>query len=139
MGESNMSMNVLAWVVYVLLAGGAFYWHWHPDVFAFNGPLGWLKATLWVLFVAFMVYTIHCSRKENLIRTVRSMAGYLWGRQIMLDLYLGLVLTLLIIGWHQGLWVMLLWALPVLFYGNAFAWLYLLIHFEALMALLGSP
>ncbi|WP_223788333.1 hypothetical protein [Marinicella meishanensis] len=131
-------MNVVAWLVYVLLAVGAFYWHGHPELLVFSGALGWLKALLWAVFVAFMLYTIHCSRKENLILTVRSMAGYFWGRQIMLDLYMGLILTLLIIGLHQGLWVMLVWTLPVLLYGNAIAWLYLLIHFESLVAMLGS-
>lgn len=131
-----MSLNVLVWLVYVLLSVGAFYWHWHPDMFAFNGHLGWVKAGLWLVFGAFFIYTAHCSRKEDLLRTVRSMAGLFWGRQIMLDLYMGLIFTLLIIGLHQGLWVMVCWALPVLFFGNLFAWLYVLIHFESLVALL---
>ncbi len=128
-----MSLNLLAWGVYALIAGLAFYLNWHTAMLSFAGQLGMVKLVIWLIYISFLLYSIYCSRRENIIRSVKSITQLHWGRQICLDLYLGLLITLLIIFLHEGLFIMALWLLPVLAFGNLATLLYVVIHFESLV------
>ncbi len=127
-----MSLNLLAWGVYALFCVLAFYLNWHADLFNFSGDLGLLKLVIWLVYVGFLIYSIYCSQRENIIRSVKSMTKLHWGRQICIDLYLGLLLTLLIIFLHEGVFIMALWLLPILAFGNLATLLYFVIHFESI-------
>ncbi len=100
---------------------------------SFAGQLGMIKLVIWLVYIVFLIYSIYCSRRENIIRSVKSMTQLHWGRQICIDLYLGLLLTLLVIFLHEGLFVMALWLLPILAFGNLATLLYFVIHFESLV------
>ncbi|MEM7430538.1 MAG: hypothetical protein AAF351_01235 [Pseudomonadota bacterium] len=123
----------LLWLLYAFFVGCALYFEWHEDLLSFSGGLGLLKLAVWMIWLAFLVYSIHCSRHENLMRTIRTMMGLYWGRQIGIDLYLGLLIALVIIFLHQGLLVAALWLLPLLIFANLATLLYLAIHFDALV------
>ena len=129
-----MSLNVLAWSLYALLVVLAFYFNWHADLFSFVGELGFIKLGIWVVYMGFLFYSLYCSRKENIIRSVISMTKLHWGRQVGIDLYLGLFLTLFIVFLHQGLLMMALWLLPILAFGNLATLLYFVIHFESIVS-----
>lgn len=129
-----MSKNTIFWGVYALLAVAAFYFNWHADLFSFAGELGMIKLGIWVIYIAFLIYTIYCSRRENIFRSVISITKFHWGRQICIDLYLGFFLSLFIIFLHQGMLVMALWTLPILAFGNLATLLYFVIHFESIVS-----
>lgn len=58
-----------------------------------------------------------------------------WGRQIGIDLYLGLSLTLFIVYLNEGsVLVMLLWLIPTFAFGNLATLLYFAIHYDAIVA-----
>lgn len=51
----------------------------------------------WAAFVGFVAYSAYCTTRENLFTTVRKVSALHWGRQIGLDLYLGLCLSLFVV------------------------------------------
>jgi hypothetical protein len=129
-----MNQNLISWGVFTAFVVGAVALGWHPAIFRFEGPMGAAKAVVWLAFLAFTAYSIYCSSRENIFRTIKSMARLHWGRQIGIDLYLGLLLSLSVIYLHEGFGVVLAWLVPVLLFGNLATLLYVVIHFEALVA-----
>jgi hypothetical protein len=129
-----MNQNLISWGVFTAFVVGAVALGWHPAIFRFEGPMGAAKAVVWLAFLSFTAYSIYCSGKENIFRTIRSMARLHWGRQIGIDLYLGLLLSLSVIYLHEGFGAVLAWLVPILLFANLATLLYVAIHFEALVA-----
>lgn len=130
-----MKQKLLPWGVFAAFVATAVGFGWHPAMFRFDGPMGLAKLAVWLAFLLFTAYSIYCSGRENIFRTVRTMSRLHWGRQIGIDLYLGLLLFLSVIYLHQGsLVVMALWLVPVLLFANLATLLYVAIHFESLVA-----
>ena len=133
-----MSKNLLSWMLFAAFVALALGLHWHAQLLVFSGLVGAGKALVWLVWLAFVGYSIHCSRRENIVKSIRGMARLYWGRQIIIDLYLGVALFLALIALHQDALVMLAWLLPVLLFANQATLLYLAIHFESLLALLAN-
>lgn len=129
-----MSRNLLSWLVFAVFVGLALALQWHPAMLQFAPG----KALVWLVWLGFLGYSIRCSQRENIFKSIRSMARLYWGRQIGIDLYLGLALFLGLICLHQGALVMLLWLVPVLLFANLATLLYLAIHYESLLAMLAG-
>jgi hypothetical protein len=125
----------LLWIGFAGFVAGALYLNWHEHPFRTNGPLAVVKALIWVAFLGFTGYSVYCSRRENLFSTIRKIATLYWGRQVGVDLYLGLLLTLFFVYLHEGsLLVTLIWLVPALVYGNLATLLYVAIHFDSIVA-----
>lgn len=130
-----MKPNLISWGVFAAFVACAVGFGWHPAIFRFDGPMAAAKMMVWLAFLLFTGYSIYCSGRENIFRTIRTMARLHWGRQIGIDLYLGLLLSLSVIYLHQGsLAVLALWLVPVLLFANLATLLYVAIHFESLVA-----
>ena len=129
-----MISKFLFWGAYVAFVGVALHQVSTDVLLSFDGPLAGAKALVWAAYFAFLGYTIYCSNRENLFRSIAAIAKFHWGRQIGADLYLGLAFTLFVIYLHQGALVALLWLVPVLVYANLAILLYLGIHFSSLVA-----
>ncbi len=122
------------WVFYALFAAYAMYAYWHDTMFQISGPLGGAKLLVWLLLAGFLVYSVHCSMRENLFRTIGVMAKLYWGRQIGMDLYLGLFIGTLLIYLHEGPIAVLIWIVPILVFANLITLLYLAINFDSIVA-----
>lgn len=129
-------MNLIGWALYGLFAAAVLATGWHTHLFfGGDGPLPWGKPLLWATLLAFLAYSLHASRHENLFATIRVMNGLYWGRQIGTDLYLGLALSLGLIYLHEGsLLVLALYLLPVLAFANLATLLYAAVHYDAIVA-----
>lgn len=127
-----MSANKVSWAVYAAFVAAALYLNWHPKLFSFDGDLGVLKLIVWAVFLSFLAYSVYCSTRENIFRSIRKIAELHWGRQIGIDLYLGLFIFLIFIYLHEGFFAAALWALPTLLFANLSTLLYLAIHFDAI-------
>ena len=93
----------------------AIYFARHENIPSSPGPLGAVRLLIWAAFFGFTGYSFYCSFKENLFTTIGKLAKLHWGRQIGLDLYLGLSLILFVIYLNEGsLRAVLLWLLPTL-------------------------
>ena len=127
-----MSANTISWSVYSIFATAALYLNWHPDIFSFTGNLGILKLVVWVAFAAFLAYSVYCSFQENIFRTIRKIAEFHWGKQIGINLYLGLFMFQVFIYLHEGSLAAVLWLVPTILFANLSALLYLGIHFDSI-------
>ena len=125
--------GLVLWGLYVAFALFAVLANLQETTFWFSGPLGGLKAMVWLAFVIFLGYSIYCSFQENFFRSLRSIASLHWGRQIGADLYLGLCVGLLIIFLNEGLVVALIWLVPTLIYANLAILLYVAINFDSIV------
>jgi hypothetical protein len=133
--EFAMKANLISWGVFAAFVTCAIGVGWHATLFRFDGPMGAAKLTVWLAFLLFTAYSVYCSSRENIFKTIRTMARLHWGRQIGTDLYLGLLLFLAVIYLHQGsALVLAAWLIPVLLFANLATLLYVAIHFESLMA-----
>ncbi|MBX7220568.1 MAG: hypothetical protein K1Y36_11525 [Blastocatellia bacterium] len=130
-----MTLNRLLWGSFILCAGCALYFSGGDHPFISQGPLPAGKYLLWAVFTGFTAYTVYCSQRENLLKTLQHMATLHWGRQVGLDLYLGLTLSLFMIALNEkSVWVALLWLPPVYAFGNLATLLYFAIHYDSVVA-----
>jgi hypothetical protein len=130
-----MNQNLISWAVFAAFVACALGLGWHPAILRFDGPMAPAKLIVWLAFLLFTAYSIYCSGRENIFKTIRIMARLHWGRQIGTDLYLGLLLFLAVIYLHQGsALVLAAWLIPVLLFANLATLLYVAIHFETLVA-----
>ncbi|MGE0529580.1 MAG: hypothetical protein AB7P49_21210, partial [Bdellovibrionales bacterium] len=71
------------------------------------------------LLIAFIGYTIFCVQTENFWKSCRTVWTLKWGRQVTIDLYLGLLLfTFLIYLNEQSFSSWVLWFVPTRVLGN---------------------
>ncbi len=94
-------------------------------------PAKYLFLLIYLLFLGFSIYA---TRKENFFRSLRTMNGMLWGRQVGIDLYISVFLSLTLIYLIEvSVIVVLLWALPVLLFANLAILPYILLNFSEIL------
>ncbi len=125
--------GLLLWCFYALFAGFALYLNWDASLFEFGGRLGLVKCCIWLGLCWFLAYSIYCSTREDLFRSIGNILSFYWGRQIGMDLYLGLSLGLLIIYLNEGTLAVLLWFIPIVAFANLAVLLYFAIHFDSIV------
>ena len=130
--------GLVLWCLYAAFAVFAVATNWNATTLDFSGPLGGIKALVWLVLLGFLGYSVYCSFQENFFRSVRSIVALHWGRQVGTDLYLGLFIGLLLITSNEGVIVALVWLVPTLLYANLAMLLYVAIHFDSLAAKLMS-
>jgi hypothetical protein len=124
-------------LLWILFIGFAFFAIWtREDTFIFisQGPYAFGKYMVWIIFFFFFGYSIYCSSRENFFKSVIRISEMFWGWQIGIDLYVGLMLPLLIIYLHGGVFVLLIWLIPVLIYANLATLLYLALNYDSLIS-----
>ena len=112
----------------------AVYAYWHETMFRFGGTLGGIKLLVWLALAGFLVYSAYCSSREDLFRSIGAIARLHWGRQIGIDLYLGLSIGILIIYLHEGSIAVLIWLIPILAFANLSMLLYVAVNFDSIVA-----
>ena len=96
-----MNAHTISWTIYAVFVAIAIAFNGEDAAFISYGPYGWGKYLFWVLFIVFTLYTYHCSTKESLFKTIKVMRNLYWGKQIGIDLYIGLIIFLGLIFLHQ--------------------------------------
>jgi hypothetical protein len=130
----NFNKRGLAlWGFYGAFAAYVVYSYWYDTMLQFGGPLGSIKIIVWVALVGFLIYSVHCSLREDLFRSVGTIAKMYWGRQIGADLYLGLFFGIFIIYLNEGALVALFWLLPTLAFANLSILLYVAVNFDTIV------
>ncbi|WP_422362043.1 hypothetical protein [Reichenbachiella sp.] len=105
----------------------------HPFISESAYPLG--KYLIWGVYLSFLSYSLYCSSQENFFSTLRKLYPLHWARQIGLDLYLGLVLSLSLIYLNEGsILVVLIWLIPVLIYANLAILLYVALNYDSIIS-----
>ncbi len=128
-----LKQNVL-WILFFGFAFFAICSREDTFIFASQSPFAIGKYMSWVIFFCFLTYSIYASSKENFFKTLIGVHKMLWGRQIVIDLYIGLLLPLLIVFLHGGTFVFLVWLIPILIYANMATLLYLALNYDSLVS-----
>jgi hypothetical protein len=122
----------LLWVVFLAFAIMAIVTREDASIFISHSQYGIGKLIIWLLFSSFLGYTIYCSRKENFFKSIKRINEMHWGRQVGIDLYIGLLLPLFVIYLHGGSVVLLLWIVPVIINANLFTLLYFALNYDSI-------
>ena len=123
------------WLGYFAFAIYALTVNWQSSTLEFSGALGLAKALVWLTLLAFLAYSLYASSQEKIIHIMRDMNASYWGRQIGIDLYLGIAIMLSLIYLNEGsIFVLFVWLVPVIIFANLATLLYLAIHFDQIVA-----
>ena len=124
--------SLAPWIVFAGYAAAAAALSWQSTTISLEThPVG--KAVSFAAFFGFLLYTVYCSIRENFFSSLGKLMKLHWGRQVGLDLYVGLLLhaTLLYAMGVTG-WMFFFWAAGFLVFGNTTTLLYLALHFDAI-------
>ena len=128
--------RALSWVLFAGFVAAAILTHTGEPVFLSEGRYAIGKPIVWCCFILFVGYSYYCSTRENIFRTIRSLWAFHWGRQIGIDLYLGLVISSFIIYLNEGsLLVLGLWLIPILLFANLATLLYFALNYDSIVKL----
>lgn len=123
------------WLAFIAFVASAIYFNWNENIFFFKNSLGIGKLITWLAFLGFTIYTYYCSKKEDPIKSFAKIIEFHWGRQVGVDLYLGLFLSLFTIYLNEGsVFVLLLWFFPTILFANLSTLLYFAIHYDSIVA-----
>lgn len=94
-----------------------------------------IRLCILVTLILFTVFTIYCSLYENLIKTFIKVCEFSWGKQVTIDLYIGLLLFNLFIYLDQGksLFNTICWLIPSLIFGNIVPLIYCFINYHSIV------
>ncbi|MDF1720004.1 MAG: hypothetical protein P1U65_04965 [Minwuia sp.] len=127
----------LLWIVYVGFMVLAVAFGGRESLFSTASQYHIGKYLILLIFVGFLIYSIISTGRENFFRTVAGMGRTYWGRQVGLDLYISVFLSLALIYLHEGsLLIVLLWLLPVLMFANLAILPYILLNYGSIVDLL---
>ena len=97
------------------------------------------KAFVLCLYLGFLAYSILATKRENFMRSLGQMARLWWGRQIGMDLYVSVTLSLALIYLVTGsLLALALWLLPVLVFANLAILPFVLVNFGTILGAFGA-
>jgi hypothetical protein len=134
--KTNIMKRHLFWMIYIAFVISVLATNWHSNILSFNQPQAFGKILIWLVFFSFSAYTIYCSLTEHFFKSLKHILTFKWGIQIGTDLEIGLFLSLFIIHWHSGSWIVtMLWIFPCVLFGNLTTLLYFVVHYDALVAL----
>ena len=128
------------WTLYLVFLIVAFGTHQEQITLRGESAYRYGQSFLWLIWLAFLAYSLSISWRENFFKSISRMQPILWSRQIGLDLYIGLLLPLSIIYLHEGsLLIALIWLLPLLIFVNLASLVYLALNYDSLIAYFVAP
>jgi len=131
----RMIKRYLLWIFYAVFLVIAIGQGGREPFFAAAGPAAGGKVILLVVYFAFLAYSLYATRRENFFRTLSTMNSLWWGRQVGMDLYISVFLSLALIYLVEGsLTVMLIWFVPVFVFANLAILPYIILNYGAIVA-----
>lgn len=134
-------MNIQTKLIYLLLCFFlvyAFGFQDVPNTKPIRFELLLLKYILIGMLVSFIGYTVYCSLKENFVKSLKKTVQLFWGRQFVIDLYIGIFLfSFFLYMFEKSFSVLFVWLLPSIVFGNIIPLVYLITHFEMICGFFG--
>lgn len=91
----------------------------------------WIAIFLLVLFGG---YSVYCNFKESFFQSVKAMWKLHFGRQAIIDLYLGLILFMFFVYLIEGsVLTTVLWFLPAIPFVNIVTLIYVIVNFDRIV------
>ena len=124
----------LLWFFYAIFVVAAFRYSGGAEAL-YTGPYELGQYLVWLVYFCFLAYSVECSRKESFFKSVKIVNSLYWGRQIGIDLYISVILSLALIYLNEGsVLVMLIWFVPVVIFANLAILLYVALNYGSLIA-----
>jgi len=128
------------WIAYAAFAAIAISQAGNEPLFASSGPYAPGKYIVWAIYFGFLAFSIYCTTQENFFKTLGKMTQMHWGRQVGIDLYIGLLVPLFLIYLVEGsLLVVALWFIPILIFANLATFLFLALNYVTIVAHFTTP
>lgn len=127
------------WGLYAVFLVLAVAFGGREGVLTTQGDPAWGKYALIAVFLAFLGYSLHATRHENFFKTLGQMNRSYWGRQVGMDLYISVALSLVLIWLVEGsVPVVLAWAVPVIFFANLAILPYIIVNYGVIVSLFAA-
>jgi len=122
------------WVLYAAFLVIAWLYGSRESFLQTESELAFGKHIILFVYLAFLVFSLYATAKENFFRSIVTVNQLLWGRQVGIDLYISVFLSLALIYLIEGSFlVLLLWLLPILFFANLAILPYILLNYEEII------
>ncbi len=99
-----------------------------------------MEVVRWVailLLISFGSYSIYCNLKESFFQSAKTMWRLHFGRQAIIDLYLGLILFMFFVYLiEDSILTTGLWFLAAIPFVNIVSLIYVIVHFDRIIALM---
>ncbi len=127
-------MRFLLWLLYFLFVAVALVYSWDERLLTVEDSVDFSRLLLLAIWISFVAYSYYCSRKENFFRTVSEMSKRYWGRQIGLDLYISVGLSICLVYLVTGSVIQtLLWSLAFIPFANMAILLFIILHLDKIV------
>ena len=122
------------WFFYTIFVALAFLYS-GGNTLIYKGEYASGQYLIWLTYLCFLAYSIKCSRKESFFKSVKVVNSLYWGRQIGVDLYISVFLSLTVIYLNEGsLFILMIWFVPVVIFANLAILLYVALNYGSLIA-----
>ena len=112
-------MRYQLWLFYVAFLAIAYVFGSREGLLNTQSEYANAKYLLFFIFVLFLSFSLYATSRENFFKSIGKINGLLWGKQVGLDLYISVFLSLALIYMVEGsVIVLLLWVVPVLVFAN---------------------
>jgi hypothetical protein len=128
-------MRIVLWGAFFLFVAIAMVTNWDRQLIQFDSATGIARLVLIAVWFGFIAYSIYCSRKENFFRAVGKINQFHWGRQIGIDLYISVFMSIALVYLVTGSIVQaLLWSLAFIPFANLAILLFVILHLDEIVA-----
>ncbi|MBD3665818.1 hypothetical protein [Sulfitobacter aestuariivivens] len=118
------------WILYLIFLICAVLFGSREGFLSTNGDNGFAKGVVLAIYLAFLAFSLYATHRENFFRSIGKINALLWGRQVGIDLYISVFLSLALIYLVEGsVLVLLAWFLPIVVFANLAILPYLLLNF----------
>ena len=132
-------MRTLLWPAFWLFVCVALIASWDAELLQLGDGVGLFRLFLIVVWVGFVAYSIICSRNENIFDTIAAMNQRYWGRQIGIDLYISVFLSIALVYLVTGsILQTILWSLAFIPFANMAILLFIILHLHTIVAAFNS-
>ena len=135
-GEKSNTSSIVLWTIFFAFCAIAIATNWDAALFDFSGAKGSVRLVLIAAWIAFTAYSLICSRHENLFRTVGTMSKLYWGRQIGIDLYISVFLSIAFVYLVTGsIGQTLFWGAAFIPFANQAILLFVILNLDRILAM----
>lgn len=124
----------LLWFFYAAFLIVAIMYGSREPIYISSGEYSMGKTIVLAIYICFLIYSLYATKQENFFKTLGIVNKLYWGRQIGIDLYISVFLSLGLIYLVEGsAVVLLLWFVPIFVFANLAILPYILLNYGAIV------
>jgi len=128
-------MKSLFWPIFWLFVFVAIFANWDTQLLNINSSAGLVRTVLFAIWVSFVAYSYYCSRKENIFRTIGVINKFHWARQIEIDLYISVFLSIALVYLvTESVLATAFWSLAFIPFANMGILLFIILHVDEIIS-----